>query len=324
MYPYYYRLLEMEPGATQEELRRAYRRLVKVWHPDVNRSPGAKERFLQIQKAWQVLGDPKSRARYEHQGKYYGSRTADPAYRRTPPPPPHVYQQRRTRAYTGYGGRMFYRTVDQETLQKEEKIRKRDMLVGVIVALLIFGISSSGKVLPRIRLHLFGQESVGEVYNTHHSVNYFFSTADDQIYGEIYPNLMDVEGEAVLPGKMPLESGDKFKLRYLESHPETHKIDFKHPDESTLGKYFNKIYLRWMLTPLLDTLAHQSMKTVFLYTLCDSVYHYYGINGLADLYYAQTPAIINPDNNTTTFKKLLKRKRFRKFLASIRESTLPL
>lgn len=324
MYPYHYRLLEVDPGVSQEEVRKAYRRLVKKWHPDVNKSPGAAAHFLQIQQAWQVLGDPDKRAGYDNFGKSYGSRSVDPGYHRTPPPPPHMYQQRRTQAYTGYGGRVYYRTVDAAKLKEEEKIRKRDMLIGILVALVIFLISSSGKILPKIQLYFFSNESIAEVYTMKHAVNYYFATADDQVYGEVYPRKKVIEGQMVIDGKMPLESGDKFRVLYLAKKPQTHKISFDHPDEFTLGKYYNMVYYRMMSTPLLDSLARNSMKTVFLYTLCDSVYCYYGVKGIADLYYAQTSPEVNPENNRDSFYMLRTKKRFKKFLAEIREATLPL
>ena len=65
----YYDILGVSRNATQEEIKRAYRRLARKYHPDVN--PGdkaAEERFKEIQEAYEVLGDPEKRAKYDRFG----------------------------------------------------------------------------------------------------------------------------------------------------------------------------------------------------------------------------------------------------------------
>ena len=62
----YYRTLEVAPEATEDEIRRAYRRLALQWHPD--RNPGntrAEERFKEISEAYAVLMDPAKRGAYD-------------------------------------------------------------------------------------------------------------------------------------------------------------------------------------------------------------------------------------------------------------------
>jgi curved DNA-binding protein CbpA len=50
-----YKLLGLEPSASQKEMHDAYRRLAKVWHPDINHSPEAEENFKQINIAYELL-----------------------------------------------------------------------------------------------------------------------------------------------------------------------------------------------------------------------------------------------------------------------------
>ncbi|MBE9143360.1 molecular chaperone DnaJ [Planktothrix mougeotii] len=65
----YYEILGVSRDADTEELKRAYRRLARKYHPDVNKEPGAEERFKEISRAYEVLKEPEIRARYDRFGE---------------------------------------------------------------------------------------------------------------------------------------------------------------------------------------------------------------------------------------------------------------
>ena len=62
----YYEILGVDRGASDAEIKRAFRRLAQHWHPDVNKEPGADERFKEINEAYQVLSDPQRRQALRH------------------------------------------------------------------------------------------------------------------------------------------------------------------------------------------------------------------------------------------------------------------
>jgi curved DNA-binding protein len=64
----YYEALGISRDASEEEIRRAYRQLARKNHPDVNKDPGAEDRFKQISEAYEVLRDPEKRERYDRLG----------------------------------------------------------------------------------------------------------------------------------------------------------------------------------------------------------------------------------------------------------------
>lgn len=65
----YYALLGVSRGADARELKRAYRQLARKFHPDVNKEPGAEEKFKKISNAYEVLSDDQKRAIYDQFGE---------------------------------------------------------------------------------------------------------------------------------------------------------------------------------------------------------------------------------------------------------------
>ncbi|MEJ7753185.1 MAG: molecular chaperone DnaJ [Candidatus Limnocylindrales bacterium] len=65
----YYDILGVQRGATDEELKRAFRKLAQQWHPDVSTEPGADLRFKEINEAYQVLSDSQRRQAYDMFGR---------------------------------------------------------------------------------------------------------------------------------------------------------------------------------------------------------------------------------------------------------------
>src|SRR5579875_3016351 len=62
----YYRILGVTPNAEGEQVRDAWRRLISYWHPDRTNHPAAEERAKELNRAYQVLSNPASRADYDN------------------------------------------------------------------------------------------------------------------------------------------------------------------------------------------------------------------------------------------------------------------
>ena len=83
-----YQILGLDPNASSDEITRAYRRLARHYHPDVDTTPGAASRFAEVTRAYRVLADPKARARYDaSRVPRRAGPPSDPVYSRGPCPP---------------------------------------------------------------------------------------------------------------------------------------------------------------------------------------------------------------------------------------------
>ena len=65
----FYQVLGVPRTADQDEIQRAYRKLARSYHPDVNSAPAAEDRFKEISEAYDVLSDPETRRRYDAFGR---------------------------------------------------------------------------------------------------------------------------------------------------------------------------------------------------------------------------------------------------------------
>jgi curved DNA-binding protein len=124
----FYEVLGVGRNADQSEIQRAYRKLARQHHPDVNKDPSAEARFKEISEAYDVLSDPEQRKRYDAFGE---------DFRRVPPDiSPEEWQRARAYAAAAPGGRGPgpggpFRSGGVRFTDVEEDIDLEDLLGGI-------------------------------------------------------------------------------------------------------------------------------------------------------------------------------------------------
>ena len=63
-----YETLGISEGADKSEIKKAYRKLAKQYHPDINKTPEAEEKFKEINAAYEVLSDDQKKSQYDMHG----------------------------------------------------------------------------------------------------------------------------------------------------------------------------------------------------------------------------------------------------------------
>lgn len=128
----YYEVLGVEENATQDQIKAAYRSLVKSYHPDVNAAPNASTFFRLIREAYETLSDPSKRRDYDNQN----SRPQSPPQEEAAPP-------KSTAQYEAYQPTPAPATYAEPTPETLDDVRRKDIpFIDSLITLIGSGIAA--------------------------------------------------------------------------------------------------------------------------------------------------------------------------------------
>ncbi len=164
----YYQILGVTYAASQQEIKRAYRKLAVIYHPDKNPDPAAENIFKNINEAYDVLSDPAKKSRYDQR---FQSSFSEPTYEEPPPRP-------RDPAYRATRPKVYHKS-DRERLKDLMKMympwAKRITQISFGFSLLIL----VDFVLPlKIAHHKIIETNVRRTYSRNYATTWWIMKTD--------------------------------------------------------------------------------------------------------------------------------------------------
>jgi hypothetical protein len=276
-----YAILGLDSSATLAEVKKAYRRLVRKYHPDVNSLPDAKEHFLRIQSAYQRILDEKSgNSRSEN------LRTASSARDR--------FQERQDqlrRARIRRAREFAKRMQEERDKQYIDAVEKASTYFAILfVAAITFFIFDP--VYKQMKLTA-GQTDVAWAKITEaRTRNLSFIFYVDGVPHESTVYVRKSFTEIVVPNGMPVEPGQFFQVKYNVDFPNYNKVNFDRYSAEVGERYQQQVFAKLRQAPKFDLFSDNQLACIIL-----EVYRARGTDGLALLYFFNEPVVENPRHN---------------------------
>lgn len=284
----YYRILELPPGASDEQVKKAYRRLARKYHPDVNDSPNAQEKFQQVEEAYRMITSGKHRRNLSHHDlrKAYAKAKQAQEERRK-----EAYRERvrRARAFA-------QRIQEQRDKNYLEAVRKFITLVVVLVfglgTFFLFDLVYLPYKISQNPAYTWGKITDATTRNARYS----FIVDGEQHDGSMY--LRKSFTEIVTPNGMPLENGLYFKVEYNSDYPQYSRMNFFEYPSSVSERYYEMVYRKMLKAPKFSEFSDAQLSCFI-----SEIYRKKGSEGIATLYFFSEPVVENLKYNRLRFTK---------------------
>ncbi|MCH8554237.1 MAG: DnaJ domain-containing protein, partial [Schleiferiaceae bacterium] len=222
----YYRILGVAPGASKDEVKRAYRKLALVYHPDKNPTAAAQEKFLLIKEAYEYLQNPQPiRQKSIRYGTQNDAARREELLRKKK-------ERDRIRMEALRRSKERQKRIDEENKKTFFKI----LLFGAIIG--IMGIAGYyGKQLyTNIMIDNNKGVAMAEVTVVWpRSIEYVY-----KVNGVVYEDWKMTRkswSEPVSGNGMPLHKGDVFEVHYKKTKPSLHRLNYYKLGSITLHRY---------------------------------------------------------------------------------------
>jgi hypothetical protein len=283
---HYYKTLGLQEGASKEEVKKAYRRLAKRYHPDLN--PNGRERFKEILEAYEVIR----------------------GVRKVKTPPKQPSEEEIVRFYDllkkAAEENAKRKVVKRAALRRQELIAKqnrsyRNAIVSLI-AIIFLVIASVFSYHQGLTLYVNAdpQLSIAEVIGIERNRVVYRFSVDNQSYEDIA--YVRGAGLNMLAGNgMPLKIGDSFSLKFRNGSPEWHEINYDRISSFTFNRYLELVTQQIIHLYSNDEDANNALSEHRARCLALLSYEQFGLKAWSSIYFAQESAVENYSHNSLTW-----------------------
>lgn len=286
----YYNILGLPNGASLAEVKRAYRKLAFKYHPDHNTSPEAKARFFAITEAYNYLMDPPTiRANHWQTANETNQKRAE------------AERIKRAQDAAKRAEHIKYAAFKRK-LKEEQDTKHYTVVFNLLVGtLLLVGAVFFGKDFA-VKMYVDANkaESLGvlrvKFENRREYYDVAFKVNDKQFSNEISPR--EVKEGYLRANDMPAIPGSEFVVFYRKDNPNWSYVNYRSISANTLKMYINRLRFKLAIT------YNMQNDDIRLDCLCIQTFNLFGVDGLANLFFSETPFLQNFSNNATTFKTM--------------------
>ncbi len=289
----YHRILELPPNASKDEVKTAYRRLARKYHPDVNRSPEAQQKFQMIEEAYRMIRSGKAkRVSSDRRAAYAQAKQAQEERRKE------AYRERVRRA------RKFAKRIQEQREKNFVETVRRFVTTMIILIVSLSSYYSFEQIYPTIKIQQNTATTWGVIYDAStRNARYSFEVDGKEYKGSMY--LRKAFTEIVTPNGMPLENGQYFVVEYNAQHPQYNRLNFNEYASSVSDRYFEMTFRKMRVAPKFSIYNDAQLAC-----LISEVYRRKGTDGLATIYFFSEPAIENVKYNKFTYNQFKKSETF--------------
>ncbi|MFN3952444.1 MAG: J domain-containing protein [Thermaurantimonas sp.] len=279
----YYQILGLPPGASREQVKRAYRKLAKKYHPDVTSAPEDLIKFRQIKNAYEILTGRSTYSRIpvrfrtypgtQNSKSFESAKNLD-AFRRKYGMTKEEWIQRKAAS----------ERIRQKYSEESFKALKSGLFWAVIFTIIVNTFyPMSKKYFNNYMAHKNQEKSIATIsYVVGNDVGFVFRTADRIVRTEIRCSFFN--NISYLPNGFPALKHDMYHVLYNRNNPKYFKIDFENLHETTKRAYMTRCVekIRVNPGPFVD-IPHENIP-LFI----QKVYDTFGLEGLTIVYHHST------------------------------------
>ncbi len=287
----YFQILNLSPGASKDQIKKAYRKLAMRYHPDRNPGPDAQQKFLEITEAYEYLmGMRKQRKVFEKQ-----QFSAEEKQR--------IYEILKKEAERRAKEKYRERVRQFRKRQEEEQGREFQRAIYILLALVVLGVGGWQGYRFYRGLMIQQDPVTAEAWVTgigNKRMIYAFESGDSLYQDHRFVSSV---GITMLAGNgMPLKTGDRFEVEFNRHKPQFHRINFHKVSLATMQRYFDlsTTRIKYIYYDEWKELS-DSEKNIRARCLTLLVFNHDQFRGLSKLYFSDTSPLENLRSNSISW-----------------------